>query len=600
MRRIQRSRKLTARSALWLAALCTTAATPSLGQLSNPSGTDRNERPVLPKAAKTTIDPNASRTDVIVVKFREGTGLRLRGSQWAIPLGARSPDQQRLLQRANLDEAQLVRDLEVSNSLLQDNVNVAAARLFTRPEEELDFEKQLGEQNSNEELADLNLYYHLFVDDARVEDTEALIDQLNALSIVEVAYPQPIYQQAQAPGTPDFTGQQGHLNAASVTTPGSNGLDSRYAWTLAGGKGQNVRMIDIEYDWRDGHEDLPGIFYESGVRDGANRNHGSAVLGVVAGVENSFGITGMAPRLPVGFAHPLRQVCTPPPCHNVYDVADAVNRAAGALNPGEIILIEQQVLGPVGTLTCSTSCGNCGQFGDVAVEYNQAEYDAIRSAALSNSVIVVEAGGNGQMNLDDSRYNRVFDRTFRDSYAIMVGAGSSTSRSPWCWSSAGTRLDVQGWGDGVVTAGYGDLQGSGLPETRWYTSGFGGTSSGSAIISAAVANVQGVRRTRGLTYLSGYQMRLLLKQTGVAQASGRQIGPLPNLKDAIAIYVEGSTAVFFRYGIPDQPFKTIAEALGAAWDRAQIKISAGNYPEHPTITQPMFLMTRGGTVTIGQ
>ena len=198
MRRIQRLRKFTARSALWLAALCTTAATPSLGQLSNPSGTERNERPVLAKAAKTTIDPNASRTDVIVVKFREGTGLRLRGSQWAIPLGARSPDQQRLLQRANLDEAQLVRDLEVSNSLLQDTVNVTAARLFTRPEEELDFEKQLGEQNSNEELADLNLYYHLFVDDVRVEDTEALIDQLNALSIVEVAYPQPIYQQAQA------------------------------------------------------------------------------------------------------------------------------------------------------------------------------------------------------------------------------------------------------------------------------------------------------------------------------------------------------------------------------------------------------------------
>ena len=599
MRRIQRLRKFTARSALWLAALCTTAATPSLGQLSNPSGTERNERPVLAKAAKTTIDPNASRTDVIVVKFREGTGLRLRGSQWAMPLGARSPDQQRLLQRANLDEAQLLRDLELSNSLLQDNVNVAAARLFTRPEEELDFEKQLGEQNSNEELADLNLYYHLFVDDARVEDTEALIDQLNTLSIVEVAYPQPIYQQAQA-ATPDFTAQQGYLNAASVTTTGSNGLDSRYAWTLAGGKGQNVRMIDIEYDWRDGHEDLPGIFYESGVRDGSNRNHGSAVLGVVAGVENSIGITGMAPRLPVGFAHPYRQVCTPPPCHNVYDVADAVNRAAGALNPGEIILIEQQVLGPVGTLTCSTSCGNCGQFGDVAVEYNQAEYDAIRSAALSNSVIVVEAGGNGQMNLDDSRYNRVFDRTFRDSFAIIVGAGSSTTRSPWCWSSAGTRLDVQGWGDGVVTAGYGDLQGSPLPETRWYTNGFSGTSSGSAITAGAVANVQGVRRTRGLTYLSGYQMRLLLKQTGVAQASGRQIGPLPNLKDAIAVYVEGSTAVFFRYGIPDQPFKTIAEALGAAWDQAQIKISAGSYPEHPTINQPMFLMTRGGTVTIGQ
>src|SRR5262249_60885526 len=104
---------------------------------------------------------------------------------------------------------------------------------------------------------------------------------------------------------------------------------------------------------------------------------------------------------------------------------------------------------PVGTLTCSTSCGNCGQFGDVAVEYNQAEYDAIRSAALSNSVIVVEAGGNGQMNLDDSRYNRVFDRTFRDSYAIMGGAGPVSSPSPWCWSSPGARFGLAARGGGV-------------------------------------------------------------------------------------------------------------------------------------------------------
>jgi hypothetical protein len=318
----------------------------------------------------------------------------------------------------------------------------------------------------------------------------------------------------------------------------------------------------------------------------------------VAGVENGIGITGMAPRLPVGISHPYRLVCAPLPCRNVFDVADAVNRAAGQLRNGDIILIEIQVGGPVGTLTCNTSCGNCGQFGSVPVEWNQAEYDAIRNATVSSLIVVVEAAGNGQMNLDDARYNNLFNRSTRDSFATMVGAGRSNTRSPECWSDVGGRIDVQGWGDSVVTAGYGDL--FGMTETRWYTGTFGGTSSGSAIIAGAVANVQSVRRSRGLAHLSSFQMRLLLRQTGVAQGSGGQIGPLPNLKEAIAVYIDGGTGVFFRMGIPDQPFLTIAEGINGAWDRAQLKITARNYNERLTITQPMFLMTRGGTVTIGQ
>jgi len=582
---------------LCLAALTAAASSPALAQYGQPSEIGRNQRSVVAKPEKTSIDPNISVPDVIVVKFREGTGLRLRDDRWTAPSQARSPEDEGLLQRANLDPAKVAGELDSANLLLQANSNVAVARLFTRPESELELEKRIGEENSNEELADLNLYFHLFVDNGTVEDGEALIDQLNALDIVEIAYPQPIYQQAQAV-TPDFSGQQGYLNAASTTTTGSNGLDSRYAWTLAGGRGEAVRLIDIEYDWRDGHEDLPGLFYESGVRDGVNRNHGTAVLGVLAGVENGFGVTGMAPRLPVGISHPYRQVCSPLPCRNVYDVADAINRAAGQLRNGDIILIEQQVTGPVGTLTCNTTCGNCGQFGSIAVEWNQAEYDAIRNATVSSLIVVVEAAGNGQMNLDDSRYNNLFSRSTRDSFAIMVGAGGSSSRSPWCWSDAGTRVDVQGWGDSVVTAGYGDLFGP--IETRFYTGTFSGTSSGSAIIAGAVANVQGVRRSRGLTHLSSIQMRGLLRETGVAQASGRQIGPLPNLKEAIAVYVDGGTGVFFRYGIPDQPFLTIAEGINGAWNQAQLKITARSYNERLTITQPMFLMSRGGTVTIGQ
>ncbi|MBI1745064.1 MAG: S8 family serine peptidase [Acidobacteria bacterium] len=590
----------TTMTALWIA-LTLTAGLAGAGQPA--AFAQMKERPVLPKPAQTSIDSNQSQTDVIVVKFREGTHIRLQNDQWTAPLGARTPDEARLLQRANLDEVQVQRELDIVNTLRPINANVAAARLFTRPEAELDLEKQVGELNSNEELADLNLYYHLFLDNARVEDSEALIDQLNALDIVEVAYPQPIYYLPQAPVTPDYTGQQGYLNAASVTTTGSNGLDARYAWTLVGGKGQNVRVIDIEFDFRDGHEDLPALFHTSGrrgVRSSmpatllADRNHGTAVLGVIAALDNTIGVSGMASQARIGLSAAYRQVCTPSPCRDIYDVADALNRAAGQLQAGDIILIEQQV----GGLTCTC---NCGQFESVPVEYNQSEYDAIRSAVFSNSLIVVEAAGNGGMDLDHSRYGRRFDRSFRDNFAIMVGAGTSGGRAPQCYTNSGARVDVQGWGDSVVTAGYGDLFGmaQGLAETRWYTNTFGGTSSASAIITGATATVQGVRRTRGLTYLSSFQMRGLLRQTGVAQAAGRQIGPLPNLRDAIAIYVNGTFPSFFPAGTPDQPYRTVREAANVAWNNAQIKIRAGTYREGGLFSQPMIWMSWGGTVTIG-
>jgi len=571
------------------------------------------ERPVSPKPTQTTIVPDQVQTGIVVLKFREGTQIRQRAGQWAADLGNLSADDRRRLQRAHLDPEQVLRELVAVNDRVQNNAQLHVQRLFTRPEEELDQEKLEGERHSNEELADLNLYYHIFMDNAAVEDTEALIDQLNALSIVEIAYPQPRYYLAQAdipPTTPDHFGQgrQGYLDAAAVTTTGSNGIDARYAWTLNGGRGNGVRTIDIEYDWRQDHEDLPGVFHNSGTRSGAQGdiNHGTAVLGVIRAGENGYGVTGIAPQSGIGFASAFRQQCTPAPCRRVYDVADAVNRASAALAAGDIILIEQQVGGgPTTGVTCPTSCySDCGmarsQFGLLPVEWNQAEYDAIRAATLGpNLRIVVEAAGNGSMDLDATRYNQRFDRASRDSNAIMVGAGGSTTRGAWCWSNAGSRVDVQGWGDSIWTLGYGDQPASGTDQRQWYTATFGGTSGASPIVVGAAAAVQGVRRARGLALLSSIQMRSLLSGTGVAQAAGRTIGPLPNLREAIALYVDRNY-LGVSLGTLAQPYQTLPAALGAAWDSAQIKMTSGTYSTSGprTISQRVTLMSRDGTVTI--
>src|SRR5262245_27259454 len=43
---------------------------------------------------------------------------------------------------------------------------------------------------------------------------------------------------------------QGYLDPAPL------GIDARYAWTIPGGRGENVRLVDIEYSWNLDHSDL--------------------------------------------------------------------------------------------------------------------------------------------------------------------------------------------------------------------------------------------------------------------------------------------------------------------------------------------------------
>jgi subtilisin family serine protease len=104
-----------------------------------------------------------------------------------------------------------------------------------------------------------------------------------------------------------------------------------------------------------------------------------------------------------------------------------------------------------------------------------------------------------------------------------------------CWTNFGSRVDVHGWGESVTSLGYGDLFGSAYGENQYYTATFSGTSSASPIVTASVADLQGVALARGRGALDPRYLRGLLASTGTPQASdSRNIGRLPNLRQAIS------------------------------------------------------------------
>ena len=397
-------------------------------------------------------------------------------------------------------------------------------------------------------MEDLSVFYRVEAPTERLED---LRDELANTELVEAAFIKPAVElprindmaaapEEPPPATADFSPRQIYLDAAPA------GVDARWAWTQAGGRGRDIRIIDIEGDWRFTHEDLTQN--QGGVVAGTRqtgidwRNHGTAVLGEFSGDVNTIGIVGIAAEaIASGIAH------------GGIGSAGAINQAATRLRAGDIMLLEMHRPGPRNNFATRAD-----QRGYIAVEWWPDDFAAILNAT-SRGIIVVEAAGNGAENLDDVLYQtpapgfpatwrNSFRRTNRDSGAIVVGAGApppgthgqnhGPDRSRLDFSNWGALIDAQGWGREVTTCGYGDLQG-GTNEDLWYTDQFSGTSSASPIVVGAVGALQGIARARG-TPLTPATARGHLRATGSPQQdeptrpATQRIGTRPDLRALVA------------------------------------------------------------------
>ena len=320
-------------------------------------------------------------------------------------------------------------------------------------------------------------------------------------------------------------------------------VDAEYAWLFPGGDGTGVQICDCEYGFNQTHEDLPNIAVISNL--GGNlaqyEDHGTAVLGILVGVHDQKGINGIAHGVTMNFASESNG-------HRL----DCINDAIAALNVGDILILEMQTTGALG--------------GYVPAEYDSDIHAALLTAT-GNGMVVIAAAGNGSQNLNiytNDQGLKIWDKNspdWNDSGSIIVGAGHSNANaiphSKCGFSTYGDRVNCHGWGEDVVTTGYGYLYDGGHNEM--YTDVFGGTSSATPIVAGVAACLQGAAIQALGIPLSPSQIRAILSDVnnGTPQADSVQypvaaynIGPMPNLR--ATLHAAGIQAdVFMRDNVAD-------------------------------------------------
>jgi hypothetical protein len=299
-----------------------------------------------------------------------------------------------------------------------------------------------------------------------------------------------------------------------------------------GADGAGVRIADVEYEWRRTHEELAGrrlaapVLSPGGLDPGfLAEEHGTAVLGVLAGDDDGEGVTGLAPDaavVPLSPFFPARPA--------LFDLLGAILEASGRLRAGDVLLIEQQVdLAPPGAPRA------------LAPVEAVPEIRRLIRAIVDAGIVVVEPAGNGGVDLAGLRRPWLADPADPGhSGALIVGAGHSAltgdDLARAAGSNFGARVDLQGYGAGVVTSGYGEALGAGREPDRNYTSCFDGTSSAAATVAGAVAALQGLARAAGAP-LTPEAVRAALVGTGArpAEPTDEPIGPRPQVAQAAAL-----------------------------------------------------------------
>lgn len=288
------------------------------------------------------------------------------------------------------------------------------------------------------------------------------------------------------PPTPSYTALQGSHD------PSPSGYGIWRAQGIYGARGQGIAVRMIENDWHLDHEDVEQCVAANflGVvtpNNTGERNHGIAGASILCADRNAYGITGVADEVDIRFVSQFANG----------GVVNAMMLAGANSQPGDLHLMVLIFL-----------FGQLGLDDWVPMEILQSVFDATLTIT-ANGIHFVTSGANGGRSLDDPRFVRRFDRSFRDSGAIFVEATAGSAMQRATFANFGSRVDANGWGDGVVTCGVGSLY---QPNGDWrqsYCANYAGTSAAVPGLAGVVAALLGAARAqlgRNLTRAEVFQL----------------------------------------------------------------------------------------------
>ncbi len=428
------------------------------------------------------------------------------------------------------------------NQMLKTYPGIRVNKLFTSLSKNDLLEMVTKAKNRNKLYAPPNFLTYFAIDFPDEKDKDKLLKEIWKDKNIEYAYKESMAYPPSAPATTG--GTQGYLDTAP------KGIDAKVAWDNGGSGNMSLKFIDLEQGWTLNHVGLPltaavaatpvtpailpgpAIQVLSG--DSVDHfGHGTAVLGIILARSNETGCVGIAPDITANVISQVEKLSdagervkgTNDNTVFVNNTSSAIAAATSLLNPGDVLLLETQLL-----LDTSRSATP----KNYPPEIELAIFQSIQ-LAVQSGIIVIEPAANGSANLDkfkDDSGQLVLKRVpgngaFKDSGAIMVA--SASTRVPHARDSStnyGSRIDCYAWGSKIKTIGnLGNSQSS-----TDFTKNFNGTSGAAAIIAGAALSVQSMRESLGGPRFTPDEMRNMLALNGTAsKTSSDMIGVMPDL-----------------------------------------------------------------------
>jgi hypothetical protein len=338
--------------------------------------------------------------------------------------------------------------------------------------------------------------------------------------------------------TPDFS--SGPPPSQTLYRGPNPGGDFDFANNL-GLIGTGVRLSEVSIAYNFQHEDIGGNLI-SHPATGLDRyvgnslwdgwvDHGTATLSQNLAPGNGFGVTGMTRGADGQFYRAGVWTGT----DIDFQIEEAFCNALGdsiVAGDGQVVYLEFQLGTPGSWLAPLEVLSTIWMITVVGTDAG---------------VVVLAPAGNGATNLDTSSESLIQSwRARPDSGAIIVGAGSAdTSHDRLSFSTFGSRVDLQGWGESVVAAGYGELALVGGDINRAYTGIFSGTSSATPMVAGAAVLAQEAALSLGIPALDSREMRAFLAASGIPQGTSvaGNIGPFINVRRAVTEIADADISI---------------------------------------------------------